>query len=324
MRILTDTADRCASLVPSQTNWKTLRASALDHTERNLWRVLGATSAAFTAQPAIGASNAFWRRLIIIAQAPRSQFDAVHEALADELSLDGPTAVLALGGHGFRGQRSRPWSTLAGNLFLTLAVPVGAPAAELVAGLIMLPSVGVVDAICACRGWGPRPTIKWVNDVFINGRKVAGVLTASVCRQETLEAAVFGLGVNVTRTPAVEPTPFVPAAGSLSDAGICVTLGRFLWCVLDKFAERYRALVDQGPAHLLRSYREASCVLGRSVRIWDESIGQPPAPQVWPAPLAVGVVKSIQEDLSLRIEGHEEPVVGGRLAFEESCATFGV
>jgi len=53
------------------------------------------------------------------------------------------------------------------------------------------PAVAVVDAIQAHQALGPPPLIKWVNDILIDGRKVGGVLTASVCRAGWLEAAVL-------------------------------------------------------------------------------------------------------------------------------------
>lgn len=324
MRVLTDCRERLAGFLPSRTTWTSKRLPALDESERSLWRVLSPETAVWTAQPAREPLGSFWRRAIIIGQAPRSQFDALHEALADGLSLDGPTAMLALEGRGFRGQRGRPWSTVEGNLFLTFGVPIGAPAGDLLSGLVMLPAVVAVDAIRECGPERPQATIKWVNDILVDGRKVAGVLTATVCRQGVVEAAVFGLGVNVARAPVVEPTPFVPAAGCLTETGIEVTLARFLRSVLGRFAERYRALLDEGTAALLQPYRDASCVVGRQVRVWNESVDSLATPGEWPAPLASGRVRSIAPDLSLTIEGYERPITRGRLALEEVCVAMGL
>jgi BirA family biotin operon repressor/biotin-[acetyl-CoA-carboxylase] ligase len=211
-----------------------------------------------------------------------------------------------------------------GNLFLTVGLPVGTPADSYIPGLIMLPAVSLVDAIQLCAGTAAKPTIKWINDILIDGRKVAGVLTATVCRNGTLEAAVLGLGVNVTHIPTIEPTAFVPGAGSLNGAGISVTLGGFVWRVLGTIATRYRTLVEEGPQELLRSYRRASCVVGRRVRVWDESTDGLAIRQAHSVPLADGVVRAINADLSLEIDGREEPVSGGRLALDEACRTLSI
>jgi hypothetical protein len=42
-----------------------------------------------------------------------------------------------------------------------------------------------------------------------------------------------------------------------------------------------------------------------------------------PEPTAAGVVRCIETDLSLRIEGHDAPVTKGRLALEEACGALG-
>ena len=139
-----------------------------------------------------------------------------------------------------------------------------------------------------------------------------------------LETAVLGIGVNVARTPAIGPTLFVPAVGSLAEEGISLSLATFFWCVLDKLAERYRALLEHGPDTLLRSYREASCVVGQRVRVWDQSADYSGPVGEWPTPLAAGIVTSIETDLALRIDGHGNPVRSGRLALEEACAALGL
>jgi biotin-[acetyl-CoA-carboxylase] ligase BirA-like protein len=311
-------------LFPAGASWKKIEAPSLYALERDLWQALAGSSVAWTCELAATNPLAFWRRLIVISQAPRSQFDALHEELQRGLLLDGPTAVLALDGHEFHGQRGRPWSTVVGNLFLTVGLPVGTPADSYIPGLIMLPAVSLVDAIQLCAGTAAKPTIKWINDILIDGRKVAGVLTATVCRNGTLEAAVLGLGVNVTHIPTIEPTAFVPGAGSLNGAGISVTLGGFVWRVLGTIATRYRTLVEEGPQELLRSYRRASCVVGRRVRVWDESTDGLAIRQAHSVPLADGVVRAINADLSLEIDGREEPVSGGRLALDEACRTLSI
>ena len=226
MRVLTDCRERLTDLFPAGASWKKIEAPSLYALERDLWQALAGSSVAWTCELAATDPLAFWRRLIVISQAPRSQFDALHEELQRGLLLDGPTAVLALDGHEFHGQRDRPWSTVVGNLFLTVGLPVGTPADSYIPGLTMLPAVSLVDAIQLCAGTAAKPTIKWINDILIDGRKVAGVLTATVCRNGTIEAATLGLGVNVTHTPTIEPTAFVPGAGSLNGAGISVRLGQ--------------------------------------------------------------------------------------------------
>jgi len=245
MRILSD-SDYCLSeFVGAGLACTEIAASRLGETEKRVWDSLSKADIAWTASVDDGQTSPFWQRLVVIERAPRSQFDALHEALTKGLTLDGPTGIVALSGEQFRGQRGRPWSAVEGNLFLTVGLPVGLPVADLVPGLVMLPAVSVIDAIHAVGGSHARPSIKWVNDILIDGRKVAGVLASTVCREGVVEASVLGIGVNNAHAPALEPTPFVPSAGDLKDAGINTPLRKFLWCVLESLASRYDALLKR-------------------------------------------------------------------------------
>jgi biotin-(acetyl-CoA carboxylase) ligase len=83
-----------------------------------------------------------------------------------------------------------------------------------------------------------------------------------------------------------------------------VTLSTLFWTQLKAIARRHAELLRAGPAGLLDAYRRHSVVIGRSVRVWEES-GE--------SPRAEGVVADIRPDLGLELEGHAEPVMRGRL-----------
>jgi biotin-[acetyl-CoA-carboxylase] ligase BirA-like protein len=322
MRLLTDSKDHGLRFATPNASLSRVPVSSLDPHERRLWTALGGDGTAWTSNGSCEAG--FWRRLVVIRNALRSQFDALHEVMAGGTPVELPVVAVALAGERFRGQRGRPWSALEGNLFLTVGLPIGRPAAALVPGLVMLPALAVTDGIRAVSGSSVVPSIKWVNDILIGERKVGGVLASTVCRDGMVEAAVLGVGVNVAASPELEPTPFVPCAGSLRDAGVETTLPRILSRILESLATRYHGLMVRGTADLLDAYRSASCVVGRRVRVWEESVESTTGATDRPAPLAKGVVTSIGDDLSLAIEGHPEPVVRGRLAFEEVCESLGV
>ncbi len=94
-----------------------------------------------------------------------------------------------------RGRQGRTWSAPPGRA-LTLSVLVRLRAAELEA-LPLAVAVAVSEACEAVAG--VRCTIKWPNDVWIDGRKVAGVLIEA---RPTEGWAVIGIGLNVNTTTA--------------------------------------------------------------------------------------------------------------------------
>ena len=89
-----------------------------------------------------------------------------------------------------RGRQGRTWSAPTGRA-LTLSALVRLPAAA----LEPLP-LAVAIAVCeACEAVAPVTCrIKWPNDVWIEGRKVAGVLIEARPQEGW---AVIGIGLNV-------------------------------------------------------------------------------------------------------------------------------
>jgi len=310
MRLLTDSPERCDDDLLLGARWEAVPVERLAPPECRLWRVLSDGDRCWRAER----DGDLWTHLVVIGDAPGSQLDALQSAFSDGLRLPGPTACLALTGRRFRGQRGRTWEVEPGNLFLTLGLEPDAAVSRLVPGLTLLPALAVLDAL---RGLRFTPGIKWVNDVLIDDAKVAGVLTGTHVQADRVRAAALGIGINVARAPSLDPTPFVPRAGCLADTRADVGLADCLWRVLDAAATRYRTLLTGDGAALLDAYREASLVVGRRVRVFEE--GTEPTPDGrWPPPIVEGVVRSIETDLSLRLLGRSESVDRGRLALVDS------
>ena len=56
-------------------------------------------------------------------------------------------------------------------------------------------------AVCVCRAieslYDVRLDVKWVNDVYINGKKLAGILAESVINKGKIDSVIIGIGLNV-------------------------------------------------------------------------------------------------------------------------------
>ncbi len=101
-----------------------------------------------------------------------------------------------------RGRLLREWHDEPGeDLAITLLVTTMLPYPP------ALPAALPVAVLQACEAAGGRPLrIKWPNDVFLDGRKLAGVLVdAGVGTRDTY---LIGIGVNVNRvrSPTSRPT----------------------------------------------------------------------------------------------------------------------
>ena len=140
-----------------------------------------------------------------------------------------------------RARRGRGWESRPGNLYASLLLRPGCPAAE-------APQLGFVAGVAlheAVRGMLPaqrRVACKWPNDLLVDGRKVAGMLLEGAgASGQKLDWLVIGVGVNVAHHPPATEFP----ATDLAEAGCDgVTPERLLLAFLaafDVWRARWRA-----------------------------------------------------------------------------------
>ncbi len=127
---------------------------------------------------------------------------------AKELARGGApdgTLVIADSQTGGRGRLSRQWwAPPGGSLLMSLILrPSLAPVQA--AQTTMLCSLALADAIEALTPL--RAALKWPNDLLINGRKAAGILTEIGVSGPRLDFVVVGMGLNVNVTFETEPAP---------------------------------------------------------------------------------------------------------------------
>jgi BirA family biotin operon repressor/biotin-[acetyl-CoA-carboxylase] ligase len=246
--------------------------------------------------------------VIIIDEAPTSQFTALAQALAAKTPLPSGLIAIALTGRGFRGQRGRSWQALRGNLHLCAYYLLDLPAAAVQAAVSMLPAVAAAQGIEALSNGRLKPGIKWVNDLVLLGRKVAGVLCSTQVQGERITSALFGIGINLARAPALSEQP----TGALAehDPTLAEALPALAWAVIGALETGLKWLCTDNAEAIYRHYLERAAFLGKEVILWPEGnqAGRP---------LARGRVVGLNPDLSLVLEGHQNPIRSGRMVMRE-------
>jgi BirA family biotin operon repressor/biotin-[acetyl-CoA-carboxylase] ligase len=158
-----------------------------------------------------------------------------------------------------RGRRDRVWESppragIAVSVLLRPAVPPSRWA-----WLGMLAALAVTDALRT--DCGLDAVLKWPNDVLVDGRKIAGLLSVTA----PPDGVVVGIGLNVSQTADELP---VPTATSLRLAGSAVTdRDPVLRAVLRRLARRYDAWLAAGGSGVAPAYRERCDTIGRAVRV---------------------------------------------------------
>jgi BirA family biotin operon repressor/biotin-[acetyl-CoA-carboxylase] ligase len=150
-----------------------------------------------------------------------------------------------------RGRQGRAWTAPPRSAVLMSVV-----LRELTETLPLAAAVAVSEALPV------EAAIKWPNDVWIGGRKVAGILIEA----RPLDGwAVLGIGLNVT----TEEFPRELNATSLALAGASMSHDEALAAVLDSL-ERW---LPAPPSEVLAAWRERDALLGKTVR-WANGSNQ--------------------------------------------------
>ena len=120
--------------------------------------------------------------------------------LADNKALEG-TVVFAEQQIQGRGRFDRAWISPPGKdlMFSVILRPDTA----------QMPYVNMAAALSICsivgEAAGLETTIKWPNDVKVDGRKISGILVESTIKAGAIDYAVLGIGLNVNSDPAATP-----------------------------------------------------------------------------------------------------------------------
>ena len=187
-----------------------------------------------------------------------------------------------------RGRRGRGFFSPRGTgLYLSILLRPESSAGAALA-ITTTAAVAAAEAIEALSGEAAQ--IKWVNDIYMRGKKVCGILTEASLDVETggLRYAIVGIGINVLPPPDGFPDELQEIAGAVfEDSAPPDFRCRLAAELLDRFFARYRAL---GSEDCFEAYRRRCLVLGRRVTVLSGGIA-----------VGEGEAVSLERDYSLRL-----------------------
>ncbi len=211
-------------------------------------------------------SGAPWR-VEVLERSPSTNAEVTRRARAGD-----PAGLVVVTEHqtAGRGRLDRGWVTPPpAALTVSLRVQPDAVPVARWPWLPLLAGLAVVDGVR--RVTGLDPSLKWPNDVLVDGLKTAGILVERVDRPAGA-VAVVGIGLNVSSLRAELP---VGSATSLELAGAGpVDRSVLLRTVLASFSTLYDAWVVDAGRGLRPSYLRACSTIGRQVRV-DLPAGAP-------------------------------------------------
>ncbi len=206
-----------------------------------------------------------------------------------------------------RGRLGRPWISPArkGLWFSVLLRPALRP--QETTQLTVAAATALWRAIQQQTGLAPE--IKWPNDILIDGKKVAGILTELSAEVDRVKHVILGVGVDVNLSASEFPADLKKIATSLKiETGKLVSRPELATAVLRELDQDYARICSGQFAAVADEWEERCTTIGRNVAIHvgDRRIR--------------GRAESLGEDgaLLLRTEhGRLERIIGGDVTLEK-------
>ncbi|MBO5884064.1 MAG: biotin--[acetyl-CoA-carboxylase] ligase [Clostridia bacterium] len=195
-----------------------------------------------------------------------------------EGGTSGRALILAEEQSGGRGRMGRSFYSPRGvGLYMTLLFP---SPNETDATLRITSIAAVALKRSIYRVYGIETKIKWVNDIYLDGSKAAGILAESFMGEKegkSFKAVAVGIGVNISTESF--PDELRKIAVSLGKLGgrseLAAEITNEFFTLLDKAGERDFSYMNE--------YRESSLCLGREIRFTENGYTE------------TGVVESIDD-----------------------------
>ncbi|PWJ49970.1 BirA family transcriptional regulator, biotin operon repressor / biotin-[acetyl-CoA-carboxylase] ligase [Faecalicatena contorta] len=202
-----------------------------------------------------------------------------------------------------RGRRGRTWESPPGvSIYMSIVLrpemaPVKAPMLTLVMAL------SAADSLKECTGLDVQ--IKWPNDIVLNGKKLAGILTEMSTEMDYINHVVIGVGINVNTERL--PEELKEKATSLRlETGRIIRRSEIIASIMKEFEKNYQLFIEtQGLGQMQEKYNSLLINREKEVRILGVKEGY--------AAYALGINEK-GELLVRRDNGEIEAVLAGEVS----------
>lgn len=165
-----------------------------------------------------------------------------------------------------RGRLRRPWlSSPHRGIYLSILLRGPLP-------FDRAPQVTMVAALsltrCLRMDWGIEAFTKWPNDVLVQGRKIAGILTEAKSDQDQIHFLIVGIGININHSRSdLSETFRYPATSLALELGHAVKRQDFLRSYLQKLEMDYERWIKDGFTVFSDEWKETSWILNKTITL---------------------------------------------------------
>ena len=190
-----------------------------------------------------------------------------------------------------RGRLQRKWNSNSGeNIYASIVLKPSKELKEIYSNLTQYLCLVLCEVL---EEYDISPTIKWPNDVRINGKKISGILAESVIEKNELKGIILGFGVNLNCKKEDLDRIDQPATSLNLETGMEIDRENFLKKVIDKFCLRYNKFIEEGFLLIREDYKKRAEFLNMpiTVRVCDSEIS--------------GIAKDITDSGALKLIDNE-------------------
>jgi BirA family biotin operon repressor/biotin-[acetyl-CoA-carboxylase] ligase len=186
----------------------------------------------------------------------------IAKSLVGESGKEG-TVILAESQTQGKGRQGRTWYSEENvgiylSTFLKLSVPPGQTAQiTLVAGVALVQAVNEFSRA--------RAHLKWPNDILLNGKKVAGILTEN-CRDNTHSGVIIGIGINVNHSHFPVPLQHIATSMAMENGEIFERLPLISF-LLNHLEQEYRSFLKEGISPTVDQWNLNSNMFGKHISL---------------------------------------------------------
>ena len=171
-----------------------------------------------------------------------------------------------------KGRLSRRWESPVGvNIYTSIILrpnisPIFAPQLTLVSAVAAAETISCF--LNTDSGYKPEPTVKWPNDIFINSKKVAGILTEMNSEMDRINFVVIGIGVNLNMTKKMFPEELRQIATSLKEeTGRDISRIDFIQTLYLNMERWYKEYIKNGFEPVRKAWTDYFNMRGKMVKV---------------------------------------------------------
>ncbi len=211
----------------------------------------------------------------VVAQTDSTNSQLLQRARAGDAS---PTVMVALEQTAGRGRQGRRWHAAPGDsLTFSLALPwasplgAGADAGPALSGLSLAVGVALAEVL------DPAVRLKWPNDLWLQGRKLGGILIEITPAGATAQrVVVVGVGLNIAASlsvaealtsPVTGPAPV--AVSALQEVDPLATAARVFERVVPALLRAWKLFSISGWSAFAPRFAQRDALLGEPVQLWQ-------------------------------------------------------